>query len=195
MENKANQKKKEENRIITPVFRVSFPAVFTPKAPMQGGEPVYSVQMLFPKSMKAELKAMQDLYKKVAADKWPQGLPKNFRSPFNDGDSKELESHKGHFYVNCKSKFQPGLVDQKRQDIIDENDFYAGCFARASISAYAYDKNGNRGVAFSLQNIQKVKDGEKFASRVAAQDEFEVIEGFESDASGDFGDNQSDDDF
>lgn len=187
-----NDKKEKNKRLITPVFRVSFPQVFTPKPPMDGGEPVYSIQMLFPKTMKEELKAMQAMYKEAAAAKWPNGLPKNFRSPFNDGDTKDLESHKGHFYVNCKTKFQPGLVGPDRQPIISQDDFYAGCFARASISAYAYDKNGNKGVAFSLQNIQKVKDGPKFASRVAAEDEFETIEGFESD-SGDFGDTNSDD--
>jgi hypothetical protein len=80
---------------------------------------------------------------------------------------------------------QPGLVDQNLQRIISTDDFYSGCYARATITAYGYDKAGNKGVAFGLQNVQKLADGERFSGRTAAEDDFEAVDDFvaESDDS------------
>jgi hypothetical protein len=43
------------------------------------------------------------------------------------------------------------------------------------VTAYAYDKAGNRGVAFGLQNIQKLKDGEAFDGRSKPEDDFQPV--------------------
>jgi hypothetical protein len=58
-----------------------------------------------------------------------------------------------------------------------KDEFYAGCFARATIRAFAYDKNGNKGVSFALQNVQKLKNGEPFGSKRKAEDDFEAVAG------------------
>jgi hypothetical protein len=71
---------------------------------------------------------------------------------------------------------QPGLVDASLQRIISEQDFYSGCYARATITAYGYDKAGNVGVAFGLQNVQKLRDGEAFSGRTAAENDFDAVD-------------------
>ncbi len=71
---------------------------------------------------------------------------------------------------------KPGLVDASLQAIIEPSEFYAGCYARATINAYAYDRNGNRGVAFGLRNIQKIKDGDSFGGGSKAENDFDSIE-------------------
>ena len=83
----------------------------------------------------------------------------------------------GAIYLNLKSVNKPGLVDNQVQDIIDSAEFYGGCWARASVSVYAYAQGGNRGVNFGLGNIQKVKDDTPFGNRTKAQDDFAPVAG------------------
>ena len=80
----------------------------------------------------------------------------------------------GHF-MNLKTTRKPGLVDQDLKDIISAEDFYSGCYAKASISAFSYDRAGNRGVSFGLQNLQKTADGEKLTKQPRPQDEFTPV--------------------
>ncbi len=75
-------------------------------------------------------------------------------------------------FVSAKSKSKPGIVDSDRETIIDQSEFYSGCFARATVSAYAYDYMGNKGVSFNLLNVQKLDDGEPFSARSRPEDDF-----------------------
>jgi hypothetical protein len=68
-------------------------------------------------------------------------------------------------------------------DIIEEKDFYSGCFARATVRAFAYSNKGNNGVAFGLQNIQKLRDGDPLGGRTRPSDDFQAV--------GDAGDSSS----
>ena len=51
---------------------------------------------------------------------------------------------------------------------------YSGVYARVSINFYAFNTNGNKGVACGLGNIQKVRDGEPLGGKTNAADEFEA---------------------
>lgn len=161
-------------KIVTPVFRVSYPSVFEPSAMEGNTDKKYSVTMLIPKT--ENIDALKALVIKARDDKWPDPAkrPKNLRSPIRDGDLEkpDVDGYKGCWFITARNKSRPGLVDQKRQPILSVDDFYAGCFARASVTAFGYDKSGNRGVALSLQNVQKVKDGDPFSGRGKAEDDF-----------------------
>lgn len=181
---------KKISKVLTPMFRVSFPNVFKAKAAFEGQEAVYSVQMLFPKS--TDLKELKKLCAEVATKKWgpKEKWPKNLRMPFKDGNEKNLDNYKDMIVIEARSKMQPGLVDQKVQPIIDAGEFYAGCWARATLTCYAYEKAGNKGVSFGLQNLQKMKDDVAFSGKRNAKDDFEVIE---TDESGSDSSNEGDD--
>jgi hypothetical protein len=60
---------------------------------------------------------------------------------------------------------------------VDENGFYAGCYARATVTAYGYDRAGNIGVSFGLQGVQKLRDGEAFNGRKPVEEQFEALDG------------------
>lgn len=176
-------------KVLTPKFRVSYPHVFKPQLNKLNNKEEYSVQALFKKG--EDLSVLINAVKQAATEKWGswEKRPKNFRSPFRDqADRGKEENGKislpagheaGAIFITLKSKERPGLVDQKVQDIIEETDFYAGCYARAKVTVYAYSQAGNNGVAFGLQNLQKWGDGEPLGNRLRAQDDFEVIEGAE----------------
>lgn len=163
---------------------MSFPHVFKPHAAFEGQEAKFSLTMLFTKNTDlSQLKraAQTAIIEKWGADKtkWP----KNLRMPFRDGNEKQdLQGYENTIYVTTSSKMKPGIVDNQLNKIEDETVFYAGCYARATLIAFAYDKAGNKGVSFSLQNLQKLRDGESFSGRRQAETEFEVVEDGSNDA-------------
>lgn len=160
-------------KVLTSKFRVSFPAVFVPRSAMDGAEPKYSLVMLFPKT--EDISKLKAIAKAAVVEKWGDKVPKDLRSPFRDGDEKELDGYAGCTFITASSKQKPGLVDGNREPIISADEFYAGCYARATVNAYAYDRNGNKGVAFGLQNIQKLGEGEPFSGRTKPEDDFDAV--------------------
>lgn len=169
----------ENTRIVTPPFRVSFPHVFE-KNQYGDNEPKYSIQMLWDPSKftvkdKKAWKLIKERLNEVAEETFKKPynkLPANVRKPLRDGAEKEhLEGYEeGMVFASASSKQQPGLIDRDKQDIISDSDFYAGCYARATITVFPYTEKG-KGIAFGLQNIQKLGDGESLTGRVAAEDE------------------------
>lgn len=175
--------KTEIKKVTTPEFRVSFPAVFEPSG-MQGQEKKYSVTMLFDKKAQAtpEYKALVGLIRHAVEEKFPDAAkrPKGLKNPLRNGSEKELDGYEDTMFCTARSKTKPGLVDASLQAIISPEDFYAGCYARATVNAFYYDQAGNKGVGLGLQNIQKLRDGEPFSGRSKAEDDFGAVEGQES---------------
>lgn len=166
--------KNESIRVMTPHFRVSFPNLFKPKAAFEGQEPVYSVQMLIPKD--TNIDELKKAAKQAAVKKFGNDVPKNIRWPFKNGNEKNLENYKDMIVIEARSKMKPGVVDRQLNEVLDPGEVYAGCWARATLVAYGYDKAGNKGVSFGLQNIQKVKDDEAFSGRANAKDDFDALD-------------------
>lgn len=173
----------EKKKCTTPEGRVSFPHVFEKHSGFEGQEPKYSCVFLYPKN--TDLKELKRAAFNAAIEKWGprEKWPKNLRLPFRDGDEKtDLAGYEGHIFVSASSKQKPQVVGNKKVDgafpRIEKEDetFYAGCYARATLIAFAYDKMGNKGVSFSLQNIQKLRDGEQFSGRRNADDEFDEVD-------------------
>lgn len=171
--------------VKTEMFRVSFPKVFKAHAFEEGQKAKYSVVMLFPKTK--DLTPMKKAVQAAILEKWGSDKskhPKTLRLPFRDGDEKtDLEGYSGHIFVSASSEQKPGLITYPdKLPITEESEFYAGCFARAELKAFAYDTKGNKGVSFAVQNIQKLKDGPAFSGRKAAEETFD--DDFEFDDTG-----------
>jgi hypothetical protein len=188
----------EKKKCLTPEFRVSFPHVFEKHTGFQGQEAKFSIVMLFTK--KTDLKELKRAAFNAATEKWGDKTkwPKQLRMPFRDGDEKsDLMGYEGTIFVSASSKQKPQVVGNKKIDgqfpqlTKEDEQFYAGCYARATLIAFAYDKAGNKGVSFSLQNVQKLKDGEQFSGRKNADDEFDEVED-ESDDAANYGDKMND---
>ena len=169
------------DNVITPEFRVSYPQVLQSKLNDLNGKQEYSCVALFAKG--ADLKALKTNAQAAAKEKWGDKIPAKLKSPFRDQGEKEKEGklpdglEAGAIFLTLKAQHRPGLVDANLQPIIDASDFYAGCWARAQVRAYAYDQKGNVGVAFGLQNLQKMRDGDSLGGRVKAEDAFEAVAG------------------
>lgn len=175
---------KDVKKLVTPVFRLSFPHVFEPQTMRRDdgsmGDPKFGLSAIFepdkfsPKD-KERWKAMMALadatslaaFKKKIAD-----LPANFKRPIRDGAEKEdLGYPAGSKFGNFTSKFKPGVVDRDGAPIIDREEIYPGCYCRATVTCYHYTNVG-KGVAFGLNNLQKIADGERLDSRTDAAEDF-----------------------
>lgn len=168
--------------LLTPEFRVAFPKVFKPERNELNGKDEFSIVALFPKD--ADLSALKAAIKQAAVNLFGAKLPANLRSPIRDGEEKRKDDgsipngYEDAVFVTMRCQKRPGVVDQAVQDIIDESEFYGGCYARANVHVKAYDQKGNKGVAVYLNHVQKVRDGEAFGTgRVSPQQAFEAVEG------------------
>ena len=114
--------------------------------------------------------AIKDGVAKFGGKVPPKGA---LKLPLRDGDAeRDDEAYKGAWFVNANSTTAPQIVDRAVQPILDRAEVYSGCHARVSINFYAFNTNGNKGIACGLGNIQKVRDGEPLSGRTSAADDF-----------------------
>ena len=167
-------------KVVIPC-RISFANIFEAKS-INGGEAKYSVSCLIPKEDKKTLLAIRKAVEAAKEDgktrKWGGKIPANLKTPLRDGDidRPEDEAYADSMFLNANSKQAPQIVDRQVQPILDQSEVYSGCYGRVSITFYAYNSNGNKGVAAGLGNVQKLRDGEPLGSRANARDEFEAVD-------------------
>ena len=168
---------KTTTKVVTGIVRLSYANVWEP-ASINGGSPKYSVSLIIPKSDTKTITAINaavDAAIKEGAAKFGGKIPNKaaLKLPLRDGDiEREDEAYQGAYFVNANSTTAPQIVDRSVQPILDRNEVYSGCYARVSINFYAFNSNGNRGVACGLGNIQKVRDGEPLGGKSSAADDF-----------------------
>jgi hypothetical protein len=146
----------------------------------------YSVALVFKPG--TDLTAMQEAVLEAATDRWgtkaAEMLRKGqLRSPFRkDAESKGYED--GSVFINARSDNQPGLVylhaepgTTKPAKVAPEDIktvFYPGAIVRAQLSAFTYDTDGNKGVSFGLNHVQKIAEGERIDGRQDASEVFDA---------------------
>jgi len=151
-------------------------------ASINGGDEKYSVSVLIPKDDTATIDAINaaiDAAIEAGVEKFGGKKPSRnaIKIPLRDGDvERDDEAYKGHYFINANSNTAPQIVDRAVQPILDRSEVYSGCYARVSLNFYAFNKNGNKGVACGLGNIQKVRDGEPLGGRSNATDDFATID-------------------
>lgn len=153
---------------------------------MNGSEPKYSCSFIIPKSDTETIAAIRAAIEQAKQDgiaKFGGKIPPNLKLPLRDGDIDRPDdpNYADCFFVNANSKEKPGLVDRRRIPITDPLELYSGCYVRASINFFAFNTNGNKGVAAGLGNIQKWAEGEPLNGRVRAEDEFETLDAEDDD--------------
>ena len=174
----ANQ---NNTKVVTGIVRLSYANVWEPKS-INGGEPKYSCSIIIPKSDGATIDAINSAIEaaiKEGVGKFGGKIPNKaaLKLPLRDGDTeRDDEAYANSYFVNANSKTAPQIVDQKVQPIMDRSEVYSGVYARVSLSFYAFNSNGNRGVACGLGNIQKVREGEPLGGRTNAADEFTTLD-------------------
>lgn len=169
------------NKVITSWdTRWSYVNVWEPKG-IDTSRPAWSVSLIIKKDdpCVAKIKAAIEQAYKDGADIL-KGSGREvpplaaINTPLMDGDIKRSgdPAYAGAYYINAKNyQNAPGIVNKDRQEILDRNEVYSGCYGRACISFYAYNKKANRGIGCTLLHLQKGRDGEHLGGGYISIDE------------------------
>lgn len=161
--------------------RWSYANLLEPKA-INDGALKYSVSLIIPKSDTATVKKIESAINAayVQGESKLRGNGKSvpklelLKTPLRDGDLErpDDEAYANAYFVNANATTKPGIVDADLNPIMDASEIYSGVYGRASISFYAFNSNGNKGIACGLNNLQKIKDGEPLGGHTSAEADF-----------------------
>jgi hypothetical protein len=173
-----------DTKVVTGKVRLSYVHVFEPFSNSDDQPEKYSCVLLIPKSDKKTLAAIEKAQKAALeqgkAKTFGGKIPANPKMTLHDGDEDaDLErnpEYEGHMFMSVSSKTKPGVVDASVQPILDSSEVYSGCYARVSINAFPFNQQGNKGVSFGLNHIQKIADGDYLGGRSRAEDDFEPLD-------------------
>jgi len=169
-----------DTRVKTGKVRFSYVHVFEPTSIDDDSPKKYSISIIIPKSdtdtlarIEAGIEAAIEAGKSKLEGKNGK-IPKVLKTPLRDGDEErpDDETYADSYFLNASSSQKPGVVDADLQRLMDEDEFYSGCYGRASINFYAFNAAGNKGVAAGLNNLQKLEDGERLSGGPSAEDDF-----------------------
>jgi len=174
--------------VTTPKFRANWAYILKPRPKQDPKDKTqWSITCLFEKGQ--DLTVLKRAIFKAGVEAWgpdKKAWPKLKSTPFkNQGTAIRTRQNGDEFlpdgYVDsavmmeAKTYNQPGLVDKDCNKIIDEVDFYSGCYALASVTFKAYSFKGD-GITCYLQHVQKHSDGESLAGRTTAESAFTPLE-------------------
>lgn len=175
-------------KVVTGKVRFCYVNVFEPTAMNEGDTPKYNICILIPKSdtaiidkIKKAIEAAKEAGKAKLADKNGR-IPANLKLPLRDGDEERPDdpAFEGHYFINANSMRQPSIVDRSLNPIMSRDEFYSGCYGRASINFYAFNVS-SKGIAAGLNNLQKLEDGEMLAGGSTAEEDFGGENAFQDD--------------
>lgn len=172
-------------KVITgPNTRWSYANVWEAKS-INGGAPKFSVSLIIPKSDTKTVEkiktAIEAAYKEGESKLKGNGrsVPalSAIKNPLRDGDTErpDDEAYANSYFINANSATAPGIVDANCNPILERSEVYSGVYGRASISFYAFNSNGNKGIACGLNNLQKIRDGEPLGGRTRAEDDLQQM--------------------
>lgn len=182
MSNNTNKVNNNTTKVITgPNTRWSYANVWEAKA-INGGAPKFSVSLIIPKSdtrtvakIKAAIEAAYlEGQSKLKGNAKSVPAISTIKTPLRDGDAErpDDEAYADSYFINTNSSTAPGIVDADLNVILTRSEVYSGVFGRASINFYAFNSNGNKGIACRLNNLEKIRDGEPLGGKASAEDDF-----------------------
>ncbi len=177
---------KNPMKVITgPDTRWSFANVWEPKS-INGSAPKYSVSLIIPKSdartvarIKAAIEAAyHEGESKLKGSSRTVPPLASIKTPLRDGDVERPDdpAYANAYFINANSATAPGIVDADLNPVLTRSEVYSGVYGRASITLYAFNSNGNRGIACGLNNLQLIRAGEPLGGKASAEDDFATDE-------------------
>ena len=169
----------DSTKVVTGKVRFSYVNVFEPTAMDDNATPKYNICIIIPKSDTATvnkinkaIEAAKQAGKAKLADKNGK-IPANIKIPLRDGDIDRTDdpAFENSWFINANTLRRPSVVDRDLNPIMQREDFYSGCYGRASLNFYAFNVQ-SKGIAAGLNNLQKLEDGEPLAGGSTADEDF-----------------------
>ena len=182
MSTNANSKVKNPMKVITgPDTRWSYANVWEAKS-INGGAPKFSVSLIIPKSdtrtvskIKAAIEAAyEEGQSKLKGNGRTVPPLTAIKTPLRDGDIERPDdpAYANAYFINANATTAPGIVDADCNPVLTRSSVYSGVYGRASITMYAFNSNGNKGIACGLNNLQLIRPGEPLGGKASAESDF-----------------------
>lgn len=162
--------------------RFSYCNVFSKRQNPDGTPGKYSVCVIIPKSNTEAVEMFEGAYEAARAagktTKWGGKIPAKVQLPLHDGDEERPDdpAFEDCYYFNCSSNNAPGIrVKDESGEVVealDDGDFYSGCYGCVTVNLFPYSASGNNGVGVGLNNVIKLRDGEKLSGGRSADADF-----------------------
>ena len=162
--------------------RFSYVNVFSKRINPDGTQGKYSVCVIIPKSNTEAVALFKQAYENTKllgkTTKWGGKIPAKVQLPLHDGDEERPDdpAFEGCWYFNCSSNNAPGVRVKDETgavvEAIDDDEFYSGCYGCISVNLFPYSSNGNTGVGIGLNNVIKLRDGERLSGGRSADADF-----------------------
>jgi hypothetical protein len=173
--------------IVTPKGRLLWNALFSPRKDKKGNVGKFEFNIAIPKG--ADMKVLQDAVLEAGKDKFPKLFkdaagkwPSSVKSPFKkSSENDKLGEIADEFplFFAARSKDRPGVVGPNgRAEGVEPEQVYAGRWVKASVQAFGYEFEGNKGVSLGLVNVQLLDEGDELViggGKVSAESEFEGV--------------------
>jgi hypothetical protein len=181
-------------KITLTSVRLSFPALFEPKAGPDGGAPKYSAAFIIEPGSK-NAKALKDACAAVANEKWGAKAAGTMKELYAKDKVCYKENEKanssgdvyagfeGMHFVNTSNKARPTVVDADKSPLTAQDGKpYGGCYVNAIIDIWPQDNGYGKRVNATLMGVQFVKDGDAFVGGTpASPDDFDVVAGADAE--------------
>jgi hypothetical protein len=188
--------KSERIPLLTPTFRVSFPDVFVKRVfegqgeesgryacaalfsgfEVKDGRTIIKAPASWSEKDQAKWNAIVAACNEVAIKAFKKPMKELDRAvyqlPFHRGEEKEYEGYGPgvvYFTVSAKNR-RPCVIDRDGITLVGPEEFYAGCYARASVTPFANTRW--KSLALGLNNLQKLGDGARLDAFLSAEDDF-----------------------
>lgn len=205
-------------KLIIPC-RFSYAHVFEPRSMNEDSKKKYEASLIISKSDTETIRTVcKAIYEVAKSDKGVRDLGQpnvdriksnlekamkgdfsdlgkgKFMLAFKDGDEEHPEdpAYENSVFISARNQRKPGVVDKYGREITDPDEFYSGCYGLAHIEFFSYNKDVNKGISASLENVMKKEEGERLSGdRI---DPEEAFAGHFEDAADDFAADEDDDD-
>lgn len=176
-------------KVVTGTVRLSYANLAEPRSGFEGQPPKFSTVLLIPKDDEKTVAAIRRAQKAALengkSSTFKGVIPKSWKDTLRDGDEEmDLEAnpeYENHWFMNVSAQESrpPVLVDRRREKFSKDEaalEIYSGVYARVSINAFPFSVQGNKGVSFGINAVQKVRDGEAFSGgKVDVDSEFDDL--------------------
>lgn len=172
--------------VVLTNVRLSYTHLTEPWSSPGSDKKRYGATILVPKTSvenKAKIDAAIRAATESARTKYGAAFPVQPKHSVHDGDGVRPSDGqpfgpecRGCWVFTAGSDIRPKVVDGNRQEILDPTAIYSGMYANVGISFFGYNNPQNKGIGVSLDNVQKIADGEPLGfTRASVEDDFQTI--------------------
>lgn len=184
---------KETELFYLPAGRASYPKLFKDAPSKMRPEEkkrddgstycLYSTTILVPKS--ADISEIEAAIEAKAKEKFGKKWDE-VKFPIRDGDTDKVYKKKpecnGHWVIAIRSydrevsvgKYvSDGKGGKKVERITDHKEVYPGCWLKACVTLFTYDRPDSKGVSLGLRSLLKAKDDVAFVGSSDAAEDFQ----------------------